>query len=68
MKWLKEKGEKLKHSDVRKFIFKKIDTVNNEQFTYSQSIIEANYKVPTEFFESDTINFKEIFSKEEIIT
>ncbi len=60
-------GEKLKESDVRKFIYEKIDTTNNEKFTYSQSIIESNYKVPTAFFENDTVNFREIFSKEEIV-
>ncbi len=61
------KGEKLKYSDVRKFIYESIDTTNNEKFTYSQSIIEANYKVPTEFFENDTIDFKEIYSKEKAL-
>ena len=60
-------GDKLKVSDVSKFIFEKIDTANNEKFTYSQSIIESNYKVPTEFFENDSVNFKEIYSKEEIV-
>lgn len=60
-------GKSLKYSDVRKYIFEKIDTANNERFTYSQSIIEANYKVPTEFFENDSINFKEVFSKEEFV-
>lgn len=64
---LYKEGEKLKESDVRKFIYEKIDTTNNEKFTYSQSIIESNYKVPTEFFENDTVNFREIFSKEEIV-
>lgn len=64
---LYKEGEKLKVSDVKKFIFEKIDTANNEKFTYSQSIIESNYKVPTAFFENDTVNFKEIFSKEEIV-
>ena len=54
-------------SDISKFYYEKIDTINNEKFTYSQSIIEANYKVPTEFFENDSIDFKEIFSKEEIV-
>lgn len=62
-----QEGERLKESDIRKFIFEKLDTVNNERFTYSQSIIEANYKVPTEFFENDSINFTEVFSKEEFI-
>ncbi len=61
-------GEIIKGSDVRKFIYEKVDTTNDERFTYSQSIIEQNYKVPTEFFENDTtINFKEIFSKREIV-
>ena len=60
-------GEKIKEADVRKFIYEKIDTTNNEKFTYSQSIIESNYKVPTEFFENDSVDFKEIYSKEEIV-
>ncbi|MFA5301006.1 MAG: histidine kinase dimerization/phospho-acceptor domain-containing protein, partial [Lutibacter sp.] len=64
---LYKEGEKVKESDVRKFIYEKIDTTNNEKFTYSQSIVESNYKVPAEFFEKDTLNFKEIFSKEEIV-
>jgi len=63
----RDEGSKLKYSDVRKYIYEKIDTSNNEKFTYSQSIIEENYKVPTEFFENDSIDFKEIFSKEEIV-
>ncbi len=62
-----KEGERFKPSEMRKFIFEKVDTTNNERFTYSQSIVEANYKVPTEFFENDSINFKEIFSKEEIV-
>jgi two-component system, OmpR family, phosphate regulon sensor histidine kinase PhoR len=60
-------GNKLNYSDISKFIYEKIDTTKDEKFTYSQSIIEQNYKVPTEVFENDSINFKEIFSKEEII-
>jgi two-component system phosphate regulon sensor histidine kinase PhoR len=62
-----KEGELIKGADVRQFIFERIDTLSNERFTYSQSIIEQNYKVPTEFFESDSINFSEVFSKEEIV-
>ncbi|WP_372793776.1 sensor histidine kinase [Lutibacter sp.] len=62
-----KEGEKFKESDIRNFIYEKIDTVNNEKFTYSQSIIEQNYKVPTEFFENDSIDFKEIYSKEQVV-
>ncbi len=64
---LSRQGEKLNYSDVRRYIYEKIDTAKTERFAYSQSIIEQNYKVPTEFFENDTIDFKEIFSKEEIV-
>ncbi|UMB54985.1 HAMP domain-containing histidine kinase [Lutibacter sp. A64] len=63
----KDEGRKLKYSDVKNYIYEKLDTVNNERFTFSQSIIEENYKVPSEFFENDSIDFKEIFSREEIV-
>lgn len=62
-----KEGDQVEKSDVIKFIFEKVDTTNNERFTFSQSIIEQNYKVPTEFFENDSVYFKEIFSKEEIV-
>jgi two-component system phosphate regulon sensor histidine kinase PhoR len=61
-----KEGELIKGADIRNFIYERIDTISNERFTYSQSIIEQNYKVPTEFFENDSVNFKEIFSKEDI--
>ena len=56
-----KEGQLISGSDVRNFIYERVDTVSNERFTYSQSIIEQNYKVPTEFFENDfrnTIRFK----------
>src|SRR5210317_197080 len=63
-----KEGEQIKGSDIRKFIYEKLDTTNNERFTYSQSIIEQNYKVPTEFFDIDTtINFTEVYSKQEVV-
>ena len=62
-----KEGELIKGADVRKFIFERVDSTKNQRFTFSQSIIEQNYKVPTEFFENDSINFSEIFSKEEIV-
>lgn len=64
---LAQKGKKLKYADVKKFIYEKIDTTNNQRFTYSQSIIESNYKVPTDFFLKDTINFKEIYTRQEVV-
>lgn len=63
----KEEGKRLNKADVKKFIFEQIDTLNNQRFTYSQSIVEQNYKISSEFFENDSINFKEIYNKEEIV-
>ncbi len=61
-----EKGKKWKEADIKKFIYEKIDTVNNEKFIFAQSVIEENYRIPTDFFTNDSIKFKEIFSKEEV--
>jgi len=61
-----KEGELISGSGVLNFMYEKLDTINNERFRFSQSIIEQNYKVPTEFFENDSINFREIFSREEI--
>jgi two-component system phosphate regulon sensor histidine kinase PhoR len=62
-----KEGEPVEDTDVQRYFYEKLDTVNNERFSYTQSIIEQNYKVPTEFFENDTIDYKEIFSKEETL-
>lgn len=59
-----KEGELINGSDVTNFIFERIDTINNERFIFSQSIIEQNYKVPAEFFDNDSINIREIYSKE----
>ncbi len=64
---LVETKKKYKPSDIRNFVFEQIDTVNNQRFLYSRSILEENYKIPTDFFEDDSINFKKIYSKEEVI-
>jgi len=61
-----KEGELISGTGVLNFMYEKLDTINNERFRFSQSIIEQNYKVPTEFFENDSINFREIFSREEI--
>jgi len=62
-----ETKKKYKPSDISNFIFEQIDTVKNQRFLYSRSILEKNYKVPTDFFDDDSINFKKIYSKEEVI-
>jgi signal transduction histidine kinase len=45
------------------------DTINNETYTYKQSILEKSYDIPVEFFNKklgdETVNYKEFFSKKE---
>ncbi|HFS68050.1 MAG TPA: HAMP domain-containing histidine kinase [Flavobacteriia bacterium] len=55
-----------KNRDLRTYIFQKIDTINNEIFTYKQSTLIDNYEVPKDSKTNTSIkNFKSYFSKKE---
>ncbi len=58
--------ENLTSTDIKNFLYQQVDTVQRETFTYSQTILEENYKVPIDFFEQDSIILKKIFSKKDI--
>lgn len=58
--------ENMTLTDLKTLLYKQVDTVKNETFTYAQTILEENYKVPIEFFEQDSIMLKKIFSKKDI--
>lgn len=58
--------ENLTSTDIRNYFYQLVDTVQKETFTYSQTILEENYKVPIDFFELDSITLKKIFSKKDI--
>ena len=62
---LGENREFLSDSEIKDFIYQQVDTARNETFTYAQSILEENYRIPSEFFENDSIDLKRIYSKEE---
>ncbi len=61
------KTQNPKNRDLRTYIFQKIDTINNEIFTYKQSTLIDNYEVPNRLLGSanKNINFKSYFSKRE---
>ena len=63
---LAQNSELLSDSEIKDFIYQQVDTARNQTFTYAQSILEENYRVPSEFFENDSIDLKKIYSKEEI--
>ncbi len=55
-----------KSRDLRTYIFQKIDTINNEIFTYKQSTLIDNYEVPITANNTKKLtNFKSYFSKRE---
>jgi len=55
-----------KNRDLRTYIFQKIDTINNEIFTYKQSTLIDNYEIPKDLNPNNGIkNFKSYFSKKE---
>lgn len=61
-----ENRENITESELKNFFYQQIDTTRQETFEYAQTILEENYKFPVEFFENDSIEFKKIFSKEDI--
>ncbi len=52
---------------ISKIVFEQIDTTNNEKLTYARTILEQNYKIPTNLFGGDSLNFKRTFSKKDIL-
>ncbi|HBK71885.1 MAG TPA: two-component sensor histidine kinase [Flavobacteriaceae bacterium] len=47
------------------FYFQQIDTINNEIFSFRQSILERNYKSSIPLFENDSLTFKTFFGEKE---
>ncbi|PQJ78494.1 sensor histidine kinase [Polaribacter porphyrae] len=50
-------------AQIKNFLFQEIDTINNQKFTYGGTILEENFKMPTDFLDNDTIIIKRITSK-----
>ncbi|WP_460190921.1 sensor histidine kinase [Urechidicola sp. KH5] len=63
---LADNNDFLTESEIKDFIYQQVDTTKQETFIYAQTILEENYKVPSEFFENDTVDLKKFYSKEEI--
>ena len=55
-------------ADISKIIYQQIDTTKNEKFTYARTILEQKFKVPTDFFNKDTLILKKTFSKQDVFT
>ncbi|MCK5815879.1 MAG: HAMP domain-containing histidine kinase [Flavobacteriaceae bacterium] len=53
-------------SELSTYLYQQIDISRNETFEYAQTVLEENYRVPSEFFENDSIDYTKIYSKEKI--
>ncbi|MBU3013007.1 HAMP domain-containing histidine kinase [Polaribacter vadi] len=47
-------------AQIKNFLFQEIDTTTNEKFTYGGTILEENFKMPTDFLDNDSIIVKRI--------
>ena len=63
---LSENRDNITESELKTYFYQQIDTTKQETFEYAQTILEENYKFPVEFFENDSIEFKKLYSKEEV--
>ncbi|APZ47529.1 sensor histidine kinase [Polaribacter reichenbachii] len=50
-------------AQIKNFLFQEIDTTTNEKFTYGGTILEENFKMPTDFLDNDSIIVKRITGK-----
>lgn len=53
------------NSRKKDFYFQKIDTANNEIFSFKQSILETDYKSSIPLFGADSLTFKTFFSEKQ---
>lgn len=55
---------KLEETGVKDFFYQRIDTSRNEKFTFRQSVLENNYRTQVSPFETDSIDFKTLLSRQ----
>ena len=60
-----EQSESL-NSSVAKFVYTDYNSNTNEKIVYSNTVFEKNYKMPSNFFESDSVIYTETTNKKEL--
>jgi len=54
-------------SEIKNFLFEQIDTVGKNKFVFGSTIIEENFKIPTDFLQTDSIILKKITGRENFL-
>lgn len=52
---------------IQSIIYEQIDTTSNEKFTYARTILEQQYKVPSDLMFEDSLTLKKTYSKRDIM-
>ena len=52
-------------AQMKNFLFQQIDTTNNQTFTFGTTILEENFKIPTDFLDNDSIIFRRLTGKKD---
>jgi two-component system phosphate regulon sensor histidine kinase PhoR len=52
-------------AQMKNFLFQQIDTTNRETFTFGTTILEENFKIPTDFLDNDSIIYKRLTGKKD---
>mgnify|MGYP001051334868 CR=1 FL=1 len=53
------------NAEIKNYLFQQIDTIKNERFTFGTTILEENFKIPTDFLDNDSIIFKRLTGKKD---
>ncbi len=62
----KENGVFRKNAEFKNFMFQLIDTTAKSKLTFSSTILEESFKIPSKFIDNDTILIKQISGKNDV--
>ncbi|MEE9407229.1 MAG: HAMP domain-containing sensor histidine kinase [Polaribacter sp.] len=53
------------NAQIKNYLFQQIDTTTKQKFTFGATILEENFKLPTEFLDNDSIIFTRVTGKKD---
>ncbi|RCS27211.1 sensor histidine kinase [Polaribacter sp. WD7] len=56
------------NAQIKNYLFQQIDTTTKQKFTFGATILEENFKLPTDFLDNDTIIWKRISGKKDFFS
>ena len=62
--FIQEKGMP-DNAQLKNFLIQEIDTATQQKFTYGTTILEENFKLPTDFLDNDSIIYKRFTGKKD---